>query len=96
MSGTSFAAPHVAGALALLLSALPQGIPLDYQRSALVNSAKDLGIAGPDNDTGYGRLDVLAAYQWLINNPYPHPDQLDFIIPYNRGKRWFAVIDAGS
>ncbi|MEZ4658891.1 MAG: hypothetical protein R2911_15090 [Caldilineaceae bacterium] len=28
----------------------------------------DLGAAGIDNDSGHGRLDVLAAYNWLVNN----------------------------
>ncbi len=67
MSGTSFSAPHVAGALALLLSAKP-GLTLQQQESILQSSAVDLGPAGPDNDYGYGRLDVLRAYGWLLNS----------------------------
>lgn len=66
--GTSLAAPHVAGALALLLSAFPD-LPADRQESALEVSAVDLGTVGLDNDTGYGRLDVAAAYQWLATTP---------------------------
>ncbi|MBW7885936.1 MAG: S8 family serine peptidase, partial [Caldilineaceae bacterium] len=66
-TGTSLAAPHVAGALALLLSAFPN-LSLAQQEAALLNSAVDLGAGGPDNDFGYGRLDVLGAYQWLLVN----------------------------
>lgn len=64
-SGTSLAAPHVAGGLALLLSAFPN-LNVTQQEAALLNSAVDLGAPGADNDFGAGRLDLLAAYQWLI------------------------------
>jgi uncharacterized membrane protein len=67
-SGTSLAAPHVAGALALLLGAFP-GIDADRQEAALESGARDLGAAGLDGDHGYGRLDALAAYQWLASAP---------------------------
>ena len=68
VSGTSIAAPHAAGALALLLGAFP-GLPADRQEAALLAGAADLGPAGPDNDYGSGRLDVLAAYRWLAATP---------------------------
>jgi subtilisin family serine protease len=67
-SGTSISAPHVAGGLALLLSAYPNLPALD-QQNALINSAFDLGASGPDDVYGYGRLDLLAAYQWLAAAP---------------------------
>ena len=64
-TGTSLAAPHVAGGLALLLSAYPD-LTAAEQENALINSAVDLGtIVGPDNTFGYGRLDLLAAFNWL-------------------------------
>ncbi|HEX9012282.1 MAG TPA: S8 family serine peptidase [Anaerolineaceae bacterium] len=64
-SGTSFSAPHVAGALALLLSAAP-GISVQQQEGALAGTAVDLGTAGLDNTYGYGRINVLAAAQSLL------------------------------
>lgn len=63
-SGTSLAAPHVAGGLALLLDAFPD-LTVDEQEQALIASAVDLGEPGGDNTYGYGRIDLLAAYQWL-------------------------------
>jgi subtilisin family serine protease len=68
LSGTSLAAPHAAGALALLLSAFPD-LAADAQEASLLGSATDLGPAGPDNAFGYGRLDVLAAYEQLGMQP---------------------------
>ena len=71
-TGTSLAAPHVSGGLALLLSAYPD-LGHSEQESALIGSAVDLGAAGADNDFGHGRLDLLAAYEWLNNAPPPTP-----------------------
>jgi subtilisin family serine protease len=71
-SGTSFAAPHVVGGLALLLSAYPDLSAAD-QASALTHSAVDLGASGPDNVYGYGRLDLLAALNWLASAPTSTP-----------------------
>jgi serine protease AprX len=62
LSGTSFAAPHVAGAMALLVDAFPGALPGDLER-ALMNSATDLAADGPDNDTGFGLISVIGAYR---------------------------------
>jgi subtilisin family serine protease len=67
-SGTSLSAPQAAGALALLLNAFGP-LTADRQRAALEQGARDLGPAGPDADSGYGRLDAAAAYDWLADSP---------------------------
>ncbi|MEN3306944.1 MAG: bacillopeptidase [Micromonosporaceae bacterium] len=67
-TGTSVAAPHVAGALALLRCAQP-GLPAERQSAALTGGAVDLGPPGGDSTYGYGRLDALAAYRWLSTAP---------------------------
>lgn len=68
VSGTSFAAPHVAGSMALLLSAFP-GITLGDLEHHLRNSALDLGPAGPDNESGFGLIDALASHSALLSSP---------------------------
>ena len=70
VSGSSFAAPHVAGALALLKSAFP-AVELARLETALKISARDLGVAGPDNEYGYGALDAMEAYLYLLSNSEP-------------------------
>lgn len=70
VTGTSFAAPHAAGAMALLLSAFPLLTPSEAE-SALVQTAMDLGVTGPDNDYGHGLIDIMAAFDALLaENPY--------------------------
>jgi hypothetical protein len=58
----------VSGAIALLLNAFPS-LSADQQEAALDSAARDLGPVGVDNDDGYGRLDLFAAYQWLATVP---------------------------
>lgn len=73
-TGTSLAAPHVAGVLALLLSAYGVDLTAAEQEAALLNSAVDLGLSGADNDYGYGRVDALAAFNVLQGGtPPPTP-----------------------
>jgi subtilisin family serine protease len=85
-TGTSLAAPHVSGALALLLSAYPD-LTVEQQEQALLITAIDIGDPGPDEIFGYGRLDVLAAYLWLNAEVYGNPsipsdDPLRLFLPH--------------
>lgn len=56
--GTSFAAPHVAGGLAVLRSA---GLDHEQAVDRLRSTARDLGPEGRDDETGFGRIDLAAA-----------------------------------
>jgi subtilisin family serine protease len=67
ISGTSFSTPHTSGALALLAGAYPQAT-LDDLKTALLESAVDLGDTGPDNAYGNGRIavdDTIGAFAYL-------------------------------
>ncbi|MBW2739143.1 MAG: S8 family serine peptidase [Deltaproteobacteria bacterium] len=66
-SGTSFSAPTVAGAAALLLSAHPESQPNDL-RGALLNGANPTLLTdnSGEQDQGFGFLDVVAANTELI------------------------------
>lgn len=77
VSGTSFAAPHVAAAAALLKSAVPSATP-EYLQAALERTAKDIGTPGADFDSGYGVINVYRAYQWLlVYNGLPLGEDMD-------------------
>lgn len=58
--GTSMAAPHVAGAAALLLEANPSLTPLQV-KTLLEETADDLGDPGRDNIYGHGRINLEKA-----------------------------------
>ncbi|HYD31117.1 MAG TPA: S8 family serine peptidase [Azospirillaceae bacterium] len=62
VDGTSFAAPHVAGALALLVGAFPD-VPVSQLEQALAVSTLDLAAPGDDGDSGRGLVDALAAFR---------------------------------
>lgn len=59
-TGTSFAAPLVAGVASLLFAANPSLSTMQVERM-LLQSAKDIESPGVDPLTGYGRLDAAAA-----------------------------------
>ncbi|MEZ4673861.1 MAG: S8 family serine peptidase [Caldilineaceae bacterium] len=73
IQGTSMASPHVAGAVALLWSAVPTLIgDIEATEQILIKSATPVpanncgegaNVVVPNNTYGYGRLDILAAVQ---------------------------------
>ena len=64
MSGTSMAAPHVAGAVAILRQFNPSATPAQIKQ-ALMYSAMDLGGSGEDNDYGWGLIDIRRALYFM-------------------------------
>ena len=68
-NGTSFAAPQVAALAALILSV---NLSLNPQQitDIITQTADDMDVAGKDNNTGWGRINVLKALQKAqITNP---------------------------
>jgi subtilisin family serine protease len=65
LAGTSMAAPHVTGGLALLLSA---GLTPQQAIDRLLGTATDLGPAGRDSSYGFGRIDLAKALDQLSAN----------------------------
>jgi serine protease AprX len=81
-SGTSMAGPHVAGLVALLISANPElagevdKIENIIEQTAINFSSTEncgsvLGTSIPNNTFGYGRIDALASVNMAIPSNYP-------------------------
>lgn len=62
LTGTSMAAPHVTGALALLMERYPY-LYNDQIRDVLLTTARDLGAAGVDEVYGWGLMDLEKAIE---------------------------------
>ncbi len=74
--GTSMAAPHVSGAIALMLSVNPD-LTASEIRNILTSTAVQDGRTGsvPNPSWGWGKLDVAAAVQEVIESgPEPPPE----------------------
>ena len=82
--GTSFAAPQVTGAAALLLSVRPD-LSADQVATLLTRTAVDANAGsgcrecalGRDALAGWGRVDVTAAIAQASNGKLPQPDRLE-------------------
>ena len=69
MSGTSMSCPFISGVCALILSQ-HSGITPEEVRSQLEETAVDLGDAGWDRETGWGKPDIATALGTLEPNKY--------------------------
>jgi len=65
--GTSFSAPLVAATAGLMLSVMPSLTPAELKQ-ILKLTAKDLGAAGFDNPTGWGRINANDAVLHVANS----------------------------
>lgn len=75
--GTSYAAPHVAGAASLLLSKYPGFMAAELQ-STLESWAIGMGLPGKDNIYGYGRLNLLLVSPFgLLKDLKVYPSPFD-------------------
>jgi subtilisin family serine protease len=73
-SGTSVAAPHVAGLVALLKEAYPS-ISYSYIVQALKTKTDEKILEGsPDNTEGYGRINALKAIDFIRSCPFKNWD----------------------
>lgn len=72
--GTSFAAPQVAAAVAMLMA---EGLSGPQAVARVRATARDLGSGGPDSTYGHGLLDVAAAVAGLGQPPDPDPTTPD-------------------
>jgi subtilase family serine protease/subtilisin family serine protease len=69
-SGTSMATPHVAGSVAVLRAISPTATVVELEQ-VLIQGAVDLGVPGPDNDSGVGLLDLFQSAQILLGGGGP-------------------------
>lgn len=74
MTGTSMAAPFIAGAVALIRQYNPDAT-VDQIKSAFIMSAEDLGSAGKDNAYGYGLVNFTNLLNYI-----PAPIKSDFVL----------------
>lgn len=87
INGTSFAAPHVAGAAALVKQMFPY-MTMDQVRQVLLGTAIDIGAPGVDDVYGYGLLNAGRA----VLGPGKF-DWGDFNVKFDGGQsRWFNDI----
>jgi subtilisin family serine protease len=95
-AGTSFSAPLVSAAAALVLARRPEATPADVAQ-ILTSTADDRGAAGRDSTFGAGLLNAAAAMQ-LAAQPGPLPSPSPTVEPETvpRVALVQPVIDAGQ
>ncbi|MCH7947058.1 MAG: S8 family serine peptidase [candidate division Zixibacteria bacterium] len=78
LSGTSIAAPHVSGLVALMRQKNPNATVAEI-KTAILTSTQQFGLALPDNTFGWGVIDCMAALNKIsAANPDPNIRVYDF------------------
>jgi hypothetical protein len=94
VSGTSLSTPLIGGACALILEAHPDWTPMQV-KTALMQTASN--AASPDNDYGWGIIDVMAAIQYnfppVIVQKYPQADTVR-VMQDSTASFWISVDDS--
>lgn len=83
LSGTSMAAPHVAGIAAMIRGVAPDMHPFDVYES-ITATARDLGPQGPDFATGHGMVVADRAIQLALSGGGQLPDAERWTEHYRR------------
>lgn len=68
--GTSAAAPHVAGAVAILRQAAPNATAREI-KEALLAGCTPRGAPSPNNDYGWGIINIPRSLEWLVDQQQP-------------------------
>ena len=97
-NGTSLSTPLIAGSAALVREAHPDWTVMQV-RTALMNTADKAGT--PNNDYGWGRIDVVKA---IYSGPITFPKPFDQLVPINNTNvlstpvtlRWRRALDPGD
>ncbi|MHC5007244.1 MAG: S8 family serine peptidase [Planctomycetota bacterium] len=95
--GTSMAAPHICGVVALMRQANPE-LPVNELKQIMYDTGFDLGSPGNDNDYGWGMVDAYEAVQQAlltVNLDFTYPDGLPNIIDSDGGTT-VRVLVSGS
>ncbi|MFQ5508265.1 MAG: S8 family serine peptidase [Leptospirillia bacterium] len=98
VSGTSFSAPQVSAAAALLLSAYPN-LTMDELEIALSYPAvAGGGQTGVDFEYGYGIVDAKASFDYLLATHLPRPPEVSIHAPTGGGLSltWEDVPNGGN
>ncbi len=92
--GTSFAAPQVAGAIALLFELYGPYLCMEDAKLLLGELANKEGVCAPDNHLGHGRLRLDKAASWAKAQPgevwLPKHDRDQGGVPYVGAAPWMS------